>query len=241
MKVIIIDDETCARGALRSLIKMVCDDATIVGEAETIVDGLRLIKLHKPSLVFLDVEMPEYDGFHLLNGFTEIDFEVVITTAHTKYALKAFGVAAGYLLKPISLESLSTTINMVRAKLLQQKQRKGKGSQRITPQKFALPIAGGMEFLKIKDVLYLKADGSYTRIYMLNGTKHLIAKKMKTFENLLKHPFMYRSHRSFLINLMHVKQFIRNEGGYIVMENNDVVNLARDKRDHFLEKIEALL
>lgn len=242
MRVAIIDDEACARNALRNLINLVCDDVTVIGEAENVSNGIKLIKESKPDLIFLDIEMPEYNGFHLLSCFSEINFEVVFMTAHSKYALEAFGVSAsGYILKPMSIAALTMTIDKARGKLQSKRLSKKQNKQNTSSQKFTIPIAGGMEFLKIQNILYLKADGSYTHIYMIDGTKHLIAKKMKTFERLLEHPAMYRSHRSFLINLGHVKQFIRNEGGYIVMENNDVVSLARDKRDSFLDRIEHFM
>ena len=107
-------------------------------------------------------------------------------------------------------------------------------------QKIALPVSDGLLFVETKDIVYLRADGSDTNIYLTNGPKLLVSKKLKEFESLLGQPMFYKTHRSFIINLHLIKQYVRQDGGYIVMNNDETVSLARDRKDDFLQRIQSL-
>lgn len=244
---VIIDDEAKARRIMETLIADHCPQLTVVATAEDVLTGVKAIQKHKPNIVFLDIEMPGYTGFQLLDFFDELDFEVIFATAYSEYALQAFQVSAvDYLLKPIQIEQLQIAVDKA-IKLSSNSQMK----ERVTTlkenmedhslKKIALPMAHGLTFVLIKDILYLEADGSYTHIYLCNGEKLLISKKIKEFEGILHaENNFFRTHRSYIINLQRIKQYIKQDGGHVVMENDGIVHIARERKDDFNRLIQSL-
>ncbi len=238
-RAILVDDEPLARKTLLNLILAHCQEVEVVGEAEDIPSAIKIIHREKPDLVFLDIEMPGYSGLQLLDFFDHenIDFEIIFVTAYSEFALRAFELsAADYLLKPIQIKRLVEAVAKVTEKQNEQSKEKLKTlklnfSETEDDQKIALPISTGLLFVPIKDLILLRADGSYTEIYIKDETKLLVSKKLIEFEKLLSaHRKFFRPHRSFLINIGRVKQFIRGDGGYLIMENNTEVPISRDKK-----------
>lgn len=239
LKAIIIDDEERARNTLSSLLVEYCKGVEVVGQCANVPDGVLAINKHRPDVVFLDIEMPEYNGFELTGFFKEVDFEIVFVTAYSEYAIKAFEVSAvDYLLKPVDIEQLTNAVEKV-------KQRKQQTSmqQRLELlkenfsneeiRKIALPMNDGLLFIEINDLIMLEADGSYTHVYLKNGSKILVSKKLKFFEDLLiQRPAFFRPHRSHLININFIKRYIRGEGT-ILMDNQATVSLSRDRKQEF--------
>lgn len=245
MRVVIIDDEASSRNVLRELLDLFVEDVKVLAEASSALEGLQIVREHEPDLVFLDVEMPQHTGFQFLEFFKEINFEVIFTTAHAHYALKAFEVSAiGYLLKPVQVPQLLKVLETVREKSefkttmehVQALRENVNPDKKV--KKIALPVARGLRFISVDEIVYLKADGSYTQFFMSNGEKILIAKKLKIFEGLLEGSGMYRTHRSYLINLDHVDEYVKQDGGYVLMSNGDAASLARDRKEDFLKLFE---
>lgn len=241
---IIIDDEAKARRIMESLIAEHCPQLQIVATADDVLSGVKAIQKHKPDVVFLDIEMPGYTGFQLLDFFDEIDFQVIFATAYSEYALQAFQVSAvDYLLKPIQIDQLQAAVDKAikLGKNAQTRERmdtlKENLEQKII-KKIALPVSHGLTFVPIQDIIYLEADGSYTHVYLTDGNKLLISKKIKEFENNLNpNTRFFRTHRSFIVNMDHIKQYVKQDGGHLVMDNNGIVQLARDRKDEFNELI----
>lgn len=241
IRAVVIDDEQSCRSVLCEHLSTFCPSIQVIGQADSALSGLQLVKEKKPDVVFLDVEMPDYSGFEFLDFFNKIDFEVIFSTAHQNYALKAFEVSAfGYLLKPVNVKQLLKIVDD-----LERKQHLEHIEERVSTLKanvrtqgdlkrIALPVSNGLLFIEIEDILYLKADGSYTNFYLENGEKILVAKKLKTFDFLTGHPDFYRTHRSYLVNLKHVQQYVKQDGGFILMRNDDAVSIARDRKEDFL-------
>ncbi len=242
MKAIIIDDELRARRILRTLLETHCPQITIVGEAENVPTAVQLIHRENPDIVFSDIEMPEYSGFELLKFITNIDFALIFVTAYQEYAIRAFEVSAvDYLLKPLEVELLKKAVEKV------EKQFKLKGNlennQKIEAlrenlkgeyiTRFALPMADGLMFVEADDIMYLIAEGSYTQVIFSDKKRVLVTKKIKYFEENLVHPCFFRSHRSYIVNLNKISQYIRT-GNYIVMDDGYKVSLARERKDDFL-------
>ena len=244
LKVIIIDDEPKARRVLTALLEQNCPSVHIIDLAEDVPMAVKLINKHQPDLVFLDIEMPGYTGFQLLDFFEKIDFHIIFTTAYRDYALQAFQVSAiDYLLKPIEIEPLKKAVEKVEHQLqaTDQQRRLEVLKANLNPngcvKKIALPVADGFVFVEPEDIIYLKADGSYTNIFLADGRNLLVTKKIKAFIAILNHPCFFKSHRSYLINLNRVKQYIRNDGGYILMSNGDRVSLSRDRKEDFINSV----
>jgi two-component system, LytTR family, response regulator len=238
LKAVIVDDEYLARSILKSILNEHCPEVSIVGEAEEVISAVELIKDLKPDMVFIDIEMPEFSGFQLLDHFDEIDFKIVFCTAHEEYALKAFDVSAtDYVLKPIQIESVKRAVS----KVLYLKETSFEKDKSINfdinrPQKIGIPITGGLLFVDKNEIIFLEADGAYSKVFLTDNRKHLVSKKLKIFEDLLlEEGVFFRSHRSYLLNVNHVKQFVRKDGGTILMDNDIEVLLSKEKRDEFFE------
>jgi two-component system, LytTR family, response regulator len=236
MKALIVDDEPRARRILEELLKEYCPTVEVIDTADDVPNAVKAIQKHKPDVVFLDIEMPQYTGFQLFEFFEEITFEVIFTTAYRDYALQAFQVdASDYLLKPIQIGLLMQAVEKVQKYIEAKKQTNNTNAiHRIT-----VPFSEGLMFLEPQDIITLKAEGSYTQVCLVEDKKVLVSKNIKFFEDLLKDSFFFRPHRSFIINLNFVKQYLRQDGGIIVMENGDQVYISREKRDEFLQKYQA--
>ena len=237
MRAIIIDDESKARNIMRMLLTEYCPAIEIVGEAANVPEGVKAIQRLKPDIVFLDVEMPGYTGFQLLDFFENIDFEIVFATAYSEFALRAFQVSAiDYLLKPIQINHLIAAVDKLlkirtpslineRVDALQSNLQEGR------VKRIVLPLSDGSLFINIKDVLFLKSDGSYVRFYLVDGNNFLVSKTIKDYETqLTADEGFFRSHRSFLVNVNHI---LRVDLGSATLTSNHVVQVARDRRSEF--------
>lgn len=240
LNAIIIDDEPRARKLLRSLLEDNVPDITIVDEADDVPSGVKCVHRHKPDVVFLDVEMPGYNGFQLLDFFEEVNFHIIFTTAYSDYALQAFSVSAiDYLLKPIQIEQLQRAVEKVKVQSRSQQKElydtlksnvSGKGIQKI-----ALPVSNGLRFVPVEEIIYLQADGAYTHFKLKDRTEVMVSKKIKEFEDALTAgKRFFRPHRSYIVNLDCIQQYVKSEGGYLLMDNGDQVSLSREMRDDFL-------
>lgn len=239
IKAIIIDDEAGARTTLHSFVSNFCEDIEIVATCENVPDGVIAINKYQPDLVFLDIEMPEYNGFELFKFFNEITFEIIFVTAYHQYAIKAFEVSAiDYLLKPVDIEQLQLAIKKVQHKkefetLHERLQLMADVAKGETFKRIALPMSEGLVFIEISDIVLFIAEGAYTNVYLNNGTKIMVSKPVRVFDQMLegKQQF-YRCHRSFLINLNYIKKYLKGES-IIHFDNGEVAQVARDRKADF--------
>ena len=161
----------------------------ILAIAEDVPSGVIAINQHQPDVVFLDVEMPGYTGFQLLDFFREVNFEIVLTTAHSDYALQAFQVSAiDFLLKPIQISELLKAVEKLKKVQGLQKERMDTLKENFKDgaiKKIALPVSEGLIFIDVADIIYLEADGAYTHFHLVGGKKILVSKKIKEYEGAL--------------------------------------------------------
>ena len=231
MNVVIIDDEKNGRDLLSSLLKIHGEDVVVVATAASALEGIKVIQKHNPDLVFLDIQMPHGTGFDLLEAFPSRDFEVIFTTAHQEYAIKAIKEdARDYLVKPIDPDDLEAAL--ARARDLRSEKEHVSTANRI-----GIPVAGGIKYTDPKDIIRLEGDGSYTHIYLLNGEKLLVSKNLKELERLVSAANFFRSHNSHLINCNHVAEYNKTDGGYIVMCDGSTSPLYRRRKDEFLVRM----
>ena len=240
IKAIIIDDEKHCIITLQHLIQQHCADVEIAAVTQSSSDAKALIEKFNPDIVFLDIEMPVLNGFDLLNQFAEFSFNVIFTTAYDQYAIQALRLnALDYLLKPIDKTELRNAVDKhVNNELLTTKEQLKHvhqfASNKITDT-IALSTQQGLYFVKIDDIMHLEASSCYTNIIMADGSKHLASKTMANFEEvLINNPLFFRAHKSFLVNLKYIKQYIRGEGGEIVMQNGDTISIRKKKKQEFL-------
>jgi len=248
MKAIIIDDERKARNVLKILIEENCPKITEIFEAENLLSGIELIKREQPKLVFLDIEMPEHSGLEILEFIDKKDFnfEIIFTTAYSEYAIKAFQLSAiDYLLKPVSpnvvTKAVDKAINFIGSSQINIKLEELKKSLASTNfSKIGLPFSDGIKFVDFKDIIVLEADGMYTKI-ATTTTELLVSKPLKHFVELLQSQnLFYKPHRSYLINLSFIKEYIKKDGGYIVMDNDTTVSVSKDKKEEFLNIVQNI-
>jgi two-component system, LytTR family, response regulator len=241
IQAIIIDDELRARNTLNKLLSDYCPSIEVIAMCANIPEGVLAINQKRPQLVFLDIEMPEYNGFELLSFFREIDFQIIFVTAYNEYALKAFEVSAvDYLLKPVDIDKLKAAIGKAEQKLssfdMQSKMDVLKDSFKTGQfNRIALPVSEGLLFIEVPDIVYLEADGAYTNVWLRNGSKILVSKKMKFFEEILEtRQNFFRSHRSFIVNINFLKKYNKNEAS-LMLDNGKVAYISRDRKAEFEE------
>ena len=243
LKSIIIDDEKNSRNALAKLVQTYCTGVEIVAEGNNFEEGLKLINEHQPGLVFLDLEMPDANGLELFSRLKKIDFEVIITTGHQQYAVNAVKTAAlDYLLKPIDVEALEQAVDRVFEKRKESRENKNfdifiNNFKNSAEQQIALASSEGLTFLKVKEIIYCKGDGAYTYFFTTDNTKITVSKNLKEFEMLLSDKGFFRIHKSYLINLSHMKKYVRGEGGYVIMSNGDSADVSKRKKEAFLTQL----
>ena len=247
MRAIIIDDEKKGREILKSLIETYCKEVEIIAQAASADEGYELIQKHEPDLVFLDVEMPGGNGFSLLERFNEITFQIIFTTAFDEYAIKAIKFhALDYLLKPIDIDELRVAIENVKKALKEEKGGGNRYAELVQSRKMehlgklALPIKDGIIYLSISEIVRVESDGAYSIFYTDCGKKHLSSKNLGEYEEILPPLGFFRVHRSHIVNVKKVKKFIRSDGNFIEMEDGSRVEIARRKKDEFLEMMNQL-
>ncbi|MCB9231946.1 MAG: response regulator transcription factor [Bacteroidia bacterium] len=247
IRTLVIDDEDKSRKYLRQMLTEFCPEVEVVGEADSMLSGLEAIAEFNPQLVFLDIKMPHGTGFDLLERIEEYDFEVIFTTAHDNYAIKAIRFSAlDYLLKPIDIDELQAAVAKVKKKISSQSsaldnqlkmffanlKNQGRKNKQV-----ALPTNEGIFFMPLEDILRCEADGSYTRIYRTNKEEILISKNLKEVEGLLDEMEFCRVHKSHLIGLAHVVRYVKGKGGEAIMSDGTRVEVSIRKREELLEKL----
>lgn len=241
---ILVDDELPSLQNLEHKIKDFCPDLTVIATTQKPEEAIELIKTLKPDVVFLDIEMPRMNGFKMLEEIKEKNFEVVFTTAYNFYAIDAVRISAfDYLVKPIAVKDLQNTV----ARLFKNRNihtpekpdllRQNLSSSRSQHDKISIATSEGVEFIEIKRILRIESSSNYSKIYFLEGKSILVTKLLKDFEEILQPYRFYRIHNSHLINLNYIKKYIRGDGGQVVMQNNEVVDVSRRKKDDFLKLI----
>lgn len=245
MKAILIDDEKNAITVLKTLINEYCPEIKEIYWANELEEGVRLINMHEADIVFLDIEMPKHSGLEIMDFFNgkKMDFSIVFVTAYNKYAIEAFKLCAlDYILKPINpnylVQAVTKCVDKRKEKELT---KKIDALKKLTFNTLAIEVPKGIIFLSYDEIQYLEADGSYTKIYTSKGNVELICKPLKFFVEQLNHnEYFFKCHRSYLVNIKYIKQFVKLDGGYLIMKNDIKLPLAKSSREKFSKIIEGL-
>jgi len=240
IRAIIVDDELSARENLSYLIKNFCPDLTVVSTSSNVDEAVKCIVKLKPDVVFLDIEMPHKDGFQLLTEFKEINFIVIFITAYDQYALKAFEVSAlDYILKPIDIERLIEVVDRIKDKQTINSYKLRTLSfldnhKKIT--KISIPYKSDYKIVSIEDIIYIEADRMYSHIYTTDHKRYTAAKKLSYYEDLfIGSKDIQRVHRSWIVNLTHVKSYTKCCNGLYILDK--LIPVSKTHK----EKIEILL
>jgi len=241
MNALIIEDEQQAISALKQELSLHCPEVTILDTAQNVVDGISKVKQHQPDLIFLDIQLSDGLGFDILQEFDRINFKIIFTTAYSQYAIKAIKFSAlDYLLKPIDATELKKAV----AKSTEQNQSKINKkielflhNQNNNNKRIALQTSDGVFIHEVTTIIRCNSEGNYTHIHFTDGSKLLIAKTMKEFDELLSPYNFERIHHSHLINMNHLNSYINKDGGYVVMSDKKTLPVAQRKKSEFLKKL----
>lgn len=246
MKALIIDDEANARVLLRTILAEQCPEVSTIWEGTDLMSGMEQIRAHQPDVVFLDIEMPDYLGTQIMDFLEpeEFNFSLVFVTAYNDYAVTAFEInAVDYLLKPIRPKRLKETVAQIHLTQKEKGLNERLDALRLSLQnnafyKVGLPMADGVMFVPIEELIHLEADGMYTKVYTVKNGSMVVSKPLKNFTRLIdSNAFFYRPHRSHLINLKFLKEYTRKDGNLIILENGHVVPISKEKREEFLAMV----
>ncbi len=245
IRTIIVDDEPKALAILQSKLERYCPELEIIAQSQDPHEAIELIQSLKPDLVFLDIAMPEMNGFELLSQVGTPDFEIIFATAFDSYALEAIRhCAIGYLVKPVDREDLIQTVSKaiqnVESKDALKKNKQliaNMGVQTFQKKKIVVPTQDGLEFITIADIIRCEGVDGYTKIIIQNGKPLLSSSSIGHFTKMLDHSLFYHVHKSHLINLDHIERYL-NEG-YVLLSENNKVPVSRNKRPDFLNALKG--
>ena len=246
MKILVIDNEPNLRKAIKALLHAFCPEVTAIEEAEGVKSGLDKIKNFQPDIVLLDVEMEDGSGFDLMKQVLQPAFQLIFVTAHNKYAIEAFQFSAiDYLLKPVDPEALQKSIQRatthIRNKdlsrqievLMQQLSGKSDYEKRIV-----LKDIDNIYFVKVTDILYCMAEGTYTKFFFSNNEAILVSRNLKEYESILEPLGFLRTHHSYLANPNKIKVYDKSDGGALILDGGHSIPVSQRKKDFVMQVLE---
>ena len=249
IRAIIIDDEQHCIDRLTGLLATYGKPHVhLIDTFQSVEEGTMAIEKLQPDLVFLDVKLHDKTGFDLLRQVSEINFEVIFTTAFEKYAVEAFKFSAiDYLLKPVDPDDLKQAVDKLREKISKDEVLKKfevlfhnlKNSQGVS-KKISIPTVNGLVFLEVSDIIRCQAEVNYTTIFLKEKQKITVSKTLKEFEELLTAYNFYRVHNSHLINLAYIKSYHKGKGGYVSLTDNSEIEVATRRKEQFLKKLSEI-
>ena len=246
VRTILVDDEPRGLNTLKKLLQEYCPEIKVIAECTDADTAKDKIELLEPQLAFLDISLPGKTSFDLLSELDKINFEIIFVTAHNEYALEAFHYSAiDYLMKPIDEDILidavrravkrvaMNSVNNNVSTLLHNLQK----AQVPQEMKLCIPSLKGFQVVELKEILYCEASGSYTNFFFVDKHSICTAKTIHDYEDLLEDAGFVRIHKSFLVNLLHVKEYLRGEGGSVILSNGHEVEVARRKKELLISKM----
>lgn len=244
MKAILVDDEPIGISTLKKMLELHCPEIDIAATCSNAFDAAEKLKAFQPDVVFLDINMPGKSGLELLAERTEKPFEVVFVTAYSEYMLQALRFSAtDYLMKPVDEDELVEAVQRVKKRLLQGRNIPQNEALQYNISKaghplemrLCLPTQKGFTIVKLDEIIYCEAQRSYTEFHLIHHKTILVSKPLFDYERLLAGTIFLRVHKSYLINMLHVKEYIH--GGRVIMSNELEIEVSRRKKDLFLESM----
>jgi two-component system LytT family response regulator len=239
LKAVIVDDEVSGIEVLEYTLKKHCPEIEILQSFSSSVEAFEKIPALEPDVLFVDVEMPQLNGFELVEKLASLNIQVIFTTAYNEFALKAFRVSAlDYLLKPVDVDELKAAVHKLKSLSKPDNQAMDALLDYIKSQKqinkISVSTDKGIHFIETSDVLYCLSTGPYTVFYLTAGQEVVCSKSIGEYEKILSEKGFYRIHNSSLINVDHLRRFVRTDGGYVEMSDGKTLTVSRRKKDEFL-------
>jgi two-component system LytT family response regulator len=249
IKTILVDDEPRGLSALHKLLELYCPDVRIIGEYSDTTNAIQQIQLLEPELVFLDIAMPDRNGFDVLNELSPLRFEIIFVTAHNDYTIQAFKYSAvDYLLKPVEEDLLIEAVRRASQRITSKASANQvetflynlRKLQTPAEMKLCIPDMKGFRVIDLNDIIYCESESSYTIFHLQTGQPITASKSTMEYELLLEHSGFCRIHKSFLVNLRHIREYIRGEGGSVMLTNDKTIEVSRRKKEVFIAKMKEL-
>ena len=241
IKTVLVDDDRSSILTLQTLLGASFPQIKIVGTASLVNEAIPLINETEPDLVFLDINMPDGEGFDVIEKVTYKDFQVIFITAFDKYAVRAFEFSAlHYLVKPVTHEMLDSAVERYKEAKVEDIDNRLtvlRDTLRSKNEKIIIPSTDGLNIVKLSDIVRLEANDVYTIFYMTNGQRFIASKPLNNYEKILEDLPFSRVHSKNLINLMYVKRYIKGKGGSVILEDNTEVEVSVRKKSDFLDKL----
>ncbi|MES2774021.1 MAG: response regulator [Bacteroidota bacterium] len=249
IRAILVDDESLSRNTLRKQLEINCPSVEVIAECEDATSAAVQIDLLHPDLIFLDVAMPGKNGIEFLKEQQPINYEVIFVTAHDKYVLQAIRFAAvDYLSKPVEEQQLITAVTHA-AKRIEQKSANQHVEtflhnirQKTNQQEMQLciPTLKGFQVVQLSDIVFCEAENTYTCFHLKENKKILASRPLIDYETLLEDALFFRTHKSYLINMKHIKEYQKGDGGMVVVSNGKALEVSRRKKDAFIGKMKEV-
>ncbi|HUR31909.1 MAG TPA: LytTR family DNA-binding domain-containing protein [Saprospiraceae bacterium] len=246
IKSILIDDEPRGLSSLQKLLEFNCPEVEVMQACRRTSEAKTAIEKLNPELIFLDIEMPGKNGFELLDELAQIDFEIIFVTAHNDYTTQALHLSAvDYLLKPVNevllIEAVKRAGKRIGSKtgslpietFLHNMQQSGT-SQKM---KLCIPFSRGFEVVDIQKINYIEASGNYSNIHFIDRPLICASKSIYEYETLLEDSNFVRVHKSFVVNLDHIAQYIKGEGGNVIMNGGKEIEVSRRKKEVLMRRM----
>ena len=240
LRAVLVEDEPSGMDNLKFKLQKNCPEVEIVAECYSGAEAIKAILRHLPDVLFLDIRLGDMTGFDVLKAIRHPSFEVIFTTSYDEYAIEAIkNNALDYLIKPIVEEELLEAVAKARLKLMQTGSARQVVSPSVPPsRKFGFPISTGIQFYDLDQVIYAKAEDNVAEVYLKDHKPIKLTKTLSWLEAQLEGSCFCRVHHSYLINFDHMSEYIRNEGGFVVMSNKKAISISRRKKDTFLQQME---
>jgi two-component system LytT family response regulator len=240
LRAILVEDEPSGMDNLRYKIQNNCPEVEIVAECASGAEAVQAILRHLPDVLFLDIRLGDMTGFDVLKAIRHPSFEVIFTTSYDEYAIEAIkNNALDYLVKPIMVDELLEAVAKARMKMIRSSsQPQQTASTSSSSNKFGFPITTGMQFVELDEVVYAKAENNAAEVVLTNNKTIKLTRTLGWLEEELQDRGFCRVHNSYLINFQHLNEYIRNEGGFVVMSNKKAISISRRRKDAFLEQME---
>lgn len=240
--VLIIDDDKKNAEYLQPFV-LSLEHVAWVRTAHCVHDAIQEIDVHKPDLIFLDVELPDGLGFDILDKCAFKEFSIIFITAHEKYALRAIKFSAiDYLLKPFNYDDVFSAMERYRSLALPNTKvfLSNLKETVVQEKRLGLNSLTGINYIKLGEIVRCEANGNYTFFNLQCGLQELSSRPIKEYEELLEEFSFARVHKSHLINLLHVKSYLKNDGGSVIMNDGSEVPISKNKKEEFLDRMKTL-
>ncbi len=237
---VIIDDEQNNIDNLEILLEQYCPQLSIIATAQNAIDGETIILQHDPDIVFLDIQMPGKNGFALLQSLKTHNFELIFITAFDQYGIQAVKFSAlDYLLKPINTEELKNAVHKAIYRSTEKRQNKKLENllqvlghqQQKELHRIALTSAKETRFIRTQDIIRCESSNNYTTFFLFGSEKIMTSKPIFEYEEILTNYGFIRCHQSHLVNKKHIKSWVKEDGGFLLLDDDTQVPISRQKKN----------